>query len=82
MPSSIEERLFTAFEKGEGLTLSWDDVNILLMDDAIETRITNQAAIEAGVEESGGSEIGRHSRLSPETWAQFKARLKRKGRRQ
>ena len=40
--NSVEVRLYEAYRKGNGIRLSADDVDILLDDDAILTRISNK----------------------------------------
>ena len=67
---SIEQRLFEAAHDGLGLRLSCEDVQRLLRDDAIETRIANQACLEAGLEECGMGGGVRHM-ATQMTWAQF-----------
>lgn len=73
MTQSIEERLFTAYKLYGCVSLDWQDVASLVRDDAIGTRITNAAAIEAGVEQPGCDMIGGYR--SGETWEQFKKRV-------
>jgi len=70
---SLEQRLFHAYQHGYRLTLSADEVVSLVHDDAIATRITNAAAVEAKLDEPGGDSVGMPKR---ETWAEFKKRLK------
>jgi len=73
---SVEEKLFTAWKCFEGLRLSAEEVGKLVtLDDAIRTRISNQASLEAGIEEVGADCIG--GGRAGETWAQFKNRLRR-----
>lgn len=52
---SIEQRLYEAFRENRGMFLTREDVEAICFDDAIGTRIANQACIEAGVEETGCS---------------------------
>lgn len=75
MTQSIEERLFTAYKEYGSVTLTWEDVASLVRDDAIGTRITNAAAIEAGAEQPGCDMIGGYRIREP--WAQFKKRVAR-----
>lgn len=66
--ATIEERLYEAYRKGEGVRLSYKQlVDLLLLDDALRTRITNAAATEAGVNEPGYDEMPDDNR----TWRQF-----------
>ncbi len=67
--TSVEQRLFEAYTSNKGLRLTADDVDSLVHDDAIGTRITNQAAIEAGVDEPG-IDLVRFVRCGV-TWKQF-----------
>jgi len=67
--TSVEQRLFEAYTSGKGMRLTADDVDSLVHDDAIGTRITNQAAIEAGVDEPG-IDMVRFVRRGV-TWKQF-----------
>ena len=65
---SLERRLFEALVNHRGIVLSKDDVFELLFDDAIGTRITNQACAEAGVAESGVDDV---AVTKATTWKQF-----------
>lgn len=68
---SLEQRLFEAYASGRGMRLTASDVfELVAMNDAIGTRITNAAAGET----VGSSCVGRHG--SGETWAQFCDRAK------
>ena len=69
---SVEQKLFEALSKGSGCRLTYDDVwKLVIADDAMGTRITNQACIEAGIDEGFGSEVAIGA-----TWHQFKKQLK------
>ena len=72
---SVEQKLFEAFQTFEGVTLSPMEVVSLCRDDAIGTRITNQACREAGIDQAEGDEVS----LSPtvKTWDGFKKKLKK-----
>lgn len=55
MQKSIEQRLYDAYVDGKGLRLTAKEVQDLVnMDDAIQARICNRAADEAGGHELGG----------------------------
>lgn len=72
---SVERKLFEAYTHDRGVRLTVDDVvDLLVLDDAIRTRITNAACEDAGLEEFGVDEI---SDLDRETWNTFIRRLKR-----
>lgn len=78
MPSpekSIEQRLFEAFVNYRGMRLSAEDVSKLVHDDAIGTRISNQAAIEAGVDEGGADSV--FLAAHGESWSSFCNRISR-----
>lgn len=75
---SVEEKLFSAWKRFEGLRLSAEEVgDLVTLDDAIRTRISNQASLEAGLDEDGSDRIG--GGRAGETWAEFKRRLKTEG---
>jgi len=68
---SVEQKLYEAFRSARGLRLSADEVDALVRpDDAIGTRITNQACDEAGVPELGQDAVSRSAFIAP-SWAQF-----------
>ncbi len=69
---SLEQRMFEAAMRGKGIRLSFDDLMSLVSDDAIDTRISNVAAIEAGEEEEPGVAC---IRWNGESWNDFKRRL-------
>jgi len=73
MTKSIEQKLFHAYQHGYQVTLTAADVVALVGDDAIATRITNAAAVEAKLDEPGADSVGMPKR---ETWAAFKKRLR------
>lgn len=50
---SIEQRLYESYRAGRGIRLSAVDVLVLFRDDAIGTRITNQACREAHADSPG-----------------------------
>ena len=70
---SLEQRLFDAYQRGYGLLLTSAEICSLVADDAIGTRITNQAAIELGIDQPSGDHTGVPRQ---ESWASFKKRLK------
>ncbi len=70
---SVDQRLFEAFSRFEGVRLTADDVQELLGDDAVGRRVTNKACIEAGIQECGEDSVP--GRRVCETWHQFKQRL-------
>ena len=65
---SLEQRLYEACRANRGLRLSADDVYDLVIDDAVATRISNVACIEAGAEEGGHGCIVMHN-MGP--WKKF-----------
>lgn len=69
----IEQRLYDAWRHGRGCRLTWSDVASLIGDEAIATRISNTAAVQAGVDPPGADCIGQGG----ETWRQFQTRLSR-----
>ena len=71
---SVEQRLFEAYKACEGIELSPLEVISLVRDDAVGTRITEFALNETGMQGAEGSSIGSHR--IPETWEQFKLRLR------
>lgn len=71
MTKSVEQKLFEAWTKHRGCRLSERDItDLITVDDAIRTRISNAAAGEAGAVVPGADCID-----DGETWAQFKRRL-------
>lgn len=70
---SVEEKLFTAYQKNRGVRLTAEDVEALLVDEAIGSRISNAAAIECDMPQPGADCV----RQTGDTWEQFKAGLKR-----
>ena len=74
---TLEQRLYEAYRSGRGLMLSGDDVDSLVFDDAIGTRISDTAATEAGVGPYGEDSVPIRSGLSP-TWREFVHRFKEK----
>jgi hypothetical protein len=72
---SIEKMLFEALKGQTGIKLSFMEVCSLMSDDAIATRVTNAACVEAGIEELGHDATG-FGIIEYETWAAFKNRLK------
>lgn len=69
---SIEQRLYEAHRLGKGLHLTAAEVDSLVgTDDAIQTRIVNAAATEAGAEPPGFA----GDFFSGETWNQLKKAL-------
>lgn len=69
---SVERKLFESYQCGNGCKLGFQDVEDLLQLNAIRIRITNAAAIEAGMDEAPGYDGFQEG----ETWLQFKTRLK------
>ena len=66
---TLEQRLYEAYRKGRGLMLSADDVDSLVFDDAIGTRISNEAAEQAGAEPPGADSVWPKG-IAP-TWRDF-----------
>jgi hypothetical protein len=78
---SVEQRLYEAYQKGSGLRLSSNEVlELVTQDDAMAVKITDRAALEAGVEEPGEDMIPRRSRMyenySRIAWDNFKTCLR------
>lgn len=72
MAKTVEQRLYEAFCRGTGAHLSAEDVDSLVrLDDAVRTRITNTACIEAGLDEEGCDRLG----ACTETWSALKSRF-------
>lgn len=74
---SLERRMFEAFKAGRGVRLSADDLYDLVVDDAIGTRITNEACDQASVKPAGVDCVG--NCLSAESWGAFIKRMKSEG---
>ena len=71
---SLEQRIFEAHQRGTGIRLTANELlDLVNLDDAILTRISNTAAIEAGADEPGDNCM--RPAYSRETWSQFKKRL-------
>lgn len=69
----IEQRLYSAWCRGSGVHLSPEEVVALLADDAIATRVTDQALQEAGLPPEGMDGLG----ASPEeSWKAFVEKLR------
>jgi hypothetical protein len=76
---SVEQRLFEAYQQNRGTRLTPEDVESLcVLDDAIRTRITNQACVEAGMEEPGVDGMIGIDKIK--SWAGFKKKLKKGSR--
>jgi hypothetical protein len=69
---SLERRLFDAYASNRGIKLTAEDVWSLVNDDAVATRITNAACIDAGIDEVGADCV-RYGK----TWDELKAFLKK-----
>jgi hypothetical protein len=51
---SLDRRMYEALRHGKGITLTADELSELVLgDDAIGTRISNAAALDAGKEQPG-----------------------------
>lgn len=74
---SVERRLFEAYTHGRGVRLSIYDVDVLIRDDAIASRITNAACVDAGIGEIGADEASKA--VDGETWQEFQRRLRKGG---
>lgn len=57
MPKSVERKLYEAFKSSKGVRLTAEDVDSLIHDDAIGTRITNCCASEHGLPEPLGDYV-------------------------
>lgn len=72
MPS-IHRRLYSAWCRGAGVHLAFEEVIDLLADDAIATVVTDEALQEAGLEPEGHDQLGGQPEAS---WKAFVAKLK------
>ena len=74
---SVEQKLFEAWSQGRSCRLTAEDVQELVtFDNAIRTRITNEAYREAGIDiHTGDTGDGTLDHVS-ESWAAFKRRIK------
>lgn len=63
----LEQRLFESFQAKRGMLLRPEDVVSLMFDDAIATRVSNAAAIWAGVTPPGCNCVSRFHK----TWQDF-----------
>lgn len=66
---SVEGKLWESFRYGKGVTLTAREVAQLMIDDAIRTRVSNAAAIEAGGEEPGVDCVAQY--IECRTWEEF-----------
>lgn len=72
MSKRIEQRLYEAYKNGTGIKLSHDDVmDLMHQDDAVRTRISSTAAMEAGCDQDVGDYCGYGL-----TWSQIKNHIK------
>lgn len=70
---SIDQKLFEAYQANRGLRLTADEVSQLVgEDDAIGTRISNEAQREAGLTPEGCDCVPKIGLMS---WSQFKKML-------
>lgn len=67
-PKSLEQLLFEAYVNHRGLRLTADDVDSLVSDDAVATRISNRACQEAGADEVGEDCIANAICAGAKTW--------------
>lgn len=72
---TLEQRLYEAYRDSRGMRLSAADVDSLVGDDAVGTRITNKAATEAGLPESGDDAVTMLCGAAF-TWKEFLNQLK------
>lgn len=71
MSIKLDKRLFEAFRKRRGILMTSQEVyDLVYRDDAISTRISNAAALEAGAEPPGENCL-----RTGETWNALKKRL-------
>lgn len=66
---TLEQRIFESWTHGKGLLLSCEDVELLIGDDAIACRITNEACQQVAVEEIGVDLV---TCCKVKTWKKFK----------
>jgi hypothetical protein len=71
---SLEQRLYEAWREGHGIRLTISDIDELMIDDAISTRVSNTASTEAGFGEHGFARLGNPDLAPP--WAKFVASFK------
>ena len=70
---TVEQRLYEAFRGSQGISLTAEEVeNLMLLDNAILTRISNAMAQEAGVDEPSADCVGNFSL----TWNQHVKKMK------
>lgn len=70
-PKSLEQRLYEAALYERGIKLSAKEVFMLLFDDAMETRVCNKAATDAGYEMPGEGGRYRVSVNNALSWEEF-----------
>lgn len=69
MTKSVEQKLYEAFCGNRGTMLTAADVEHLVVDDAVGTRISNAACLAAGVDKFGMDYIGGIRSIL--TWEEF-----------
>ena len=71
---SVEQKLFEAFKNDKPARITKRDVDSLVMDDAVGSRITDRAAFEAGADEPCGDLVPLVE--GGTTWEEFKNWIK------
>lgn len=71
-PKTVEQKLYEAFMNNRGLRLTAEEVERLVWDDAVGTRISNMALMEIAGVGIGHDEI---RPKGPKTWAGFKKHI-------
>ena len=76
MDSKIAKRLFESWTHRRGCSLQWREVEELLADDAVATRICNVAAEDAGVAAPGEDRLRPRMLKECWTWSDLKRSLR------
>jgi hypothetical protein len=78
-PKKVEKKLFLAYRHNRGVRLTAEDVwNLVRPDDAMFTRISNAAGIDAGLGEDAVDMGNEMIKTTATTWRQFVVELARK----
>lgn len=74
---TVEQKLFNAYTGKRGVRLSPEEVeDLLILDNALRTRISNKACMDAGIDEMGIDLIGKHPE-GVKSWSRFVRWVKR-----
>jgi hypothetical protein len=78
-PKTVEEKLFVAYRRNRGVRLTANDVwDLVAADEAMATRISNAAGLDAGLGEDAVDMGNESIKTTATTWGQFVAELARK----